>query len=93
MSGSGLVCFRKALGSYTKAATVGKLHELSNQHLLPDDANSLFKNRKLKFGHIGTLDPSATGLLMCAFGEATKVIPYIEVDPKRYIGVVKENVK
>ena len=31
-----------------------------------------------KFGHIGTLDPMATGVLPIAIGNATKMIPYIE---------------
>lgn len=30
-----------------------------------------------KAGHAGTLDPSATGLLAVALGEATKTVPYI----------------
>ena len=38
-----------------------------------------------KFGHIGTLDPMATGVLPIAIGNATKMIPYIEL--------VNENVK
>lgn len=33
---------------------------------------------KKKFGHIGTLDPMATGVLPIAIGNATKMIPYIE---------------
>ena len=31
-----------------------------------------------KFGHIGTLDPMATGVLPIALGRATKMIPFIE---------------
>ncbi len=30
------------------------------------------------FGHVGTLDPMASGLLVIALNEATKVIPYLE---------------
>ncbi|MBR1373721.1 tRNA pseudouridine(55) synthase TruB [bacterium] len=37
-----------------------------------------------KAGHIGTLDPFATGVLPLAFGEATKLIPYLEKDTKTY---------
>ena len=36
-----------------------------------------------KSGHAGTLDPQATGLLVLAFGEATKWLPYLPSD-KRY---------
>ena len=31
-----------------------------------------------KFGHIGTLDPMASGVLPVAIGNATKMIPFIE---------------
>lgn len=31
-----------------------------------------------KFGHIGTLDPMATGVLVIAIGNGTKMIPFIE---------------
>ena len=37
-----------------------------------------------KAGHIGTLDPFATGVLPLAFGEATKLIPYLESKEKTY---------
>ena len=42
-----------------------------------------------KFGHIGTLDPMASGVLPLAIGDATKMIPYIEeragADTKEYL--------
>ena len=31
------------------------------------------------FGYLGTLDPLASGLLIVAFGYATKMIPYLEL--------------
>ena len=37
-----------------------------------------------KAGHIGTLDPFASGVLPLAFGEATKLIPYLEKGDKTY---------
>jgi len=42
-----------------------------------------------KAGHAGTLDPSATGILAIALGEATKTIPYVTNQPKSYIFEVK----
>lgn len=42
-----------------------------------------------KVGHIGTLDPFATGLLVVAFGEGTKCLPYISDDKKTYIATLK----
>ena len=41
-----------------------------------------------KFGHIGTLDPMASGALVIAIGNATKMIPFIEEfcpDTKEYL--------
>ncbi|MDR0448897.1 MAG: tRNA pseudouridine(55) synthase TruB [Rickettsiales bacterium] len=41
------------------------------------------------FGHIGTLDPMASGVLPIALGEATKMIPYLPAGRKVYeFGVV-----
>ncbi len=37
-----------------------------------------------KAGHGGTLDPLATGILPLAFGEATKLIPYVMEGDKEY---------
>lgn len=37
-----------------------------------------------KLGHIGTLDPFATGVLPIAVGAATKVIQYVDVSKKTY---------
>jgi len=37
-----------------------------------------------KAGHAGTLDPTATGVLAIAFGEATKTVPYITDALKSY---------
>ncbi|MBM3491244.1 MAG: tRNA pseudouridine(55) synthase TruB [Alphaproteobacteria bacterium] len=37
-----------------------------------------------KAGHAGTLDPLATGILPIAFGEATKVVPFVVDAAKRY---------
>lgn len=37
-----------------------------------------------KYGHCGTLDPDATGLLVVILGKATRLAPYISGDTKRY---------
>ncbi len=54
---------------------------------------ALGKTRKLlggrKAGHGGTLDPLATGVLPLAFGEATKLIPYVIDGDKEYEFTVK----
>lgn len=42
-----------------------------------------------KVGHLGTLDPFATGLLIVAVGKATKCLPYLESDYKTYQATLK----
>jgi len=44
--------------------------------------------RVAKIGHLGTLDPFATGLLPLALGEGTKVVSFLSQGQKSYIGVV-----
>lgn len=41
-------------------------------------------SRSKSLGHIGTLDPFATGVLPLAVGEATKIIPHIDTSIKEY---------
>jgi tRNA pseudouridine55 synthase len=42
------------------------------------------KQKKLKIGHAGTLDPLASGLLPLAIGEATKVVQFLSDADKAY---------
>ena len=42
-----------------------------------------------KNGHTGTLDPFATGVLPIAFGEATKLVPFVTDGKKEYEFVLK----
>jgi tRNA pseudouridine55 synthase len=37
-----------------------------------------------RVGHAGTLDPMATGVLVVAVGEGTKLVPYLTAEDKRY---------
>jgi tRNA pseudouridine55 synthase len=37
-----------------------------------------------RVGHTGTLDPFATGLLVLLCGRATRLLPYVEGEPKEY---------
>lgn len=39
-------------------------------------------------GHAGTLDPAATGVLVVAVGEATKLGPYLTAHEKRYLATI-----
>ncbi len=46
-----------------------------------------------RVGHLGTLDPFATGVLPILIGEATKLAPFMEGGDKRYAGVIKLGVE
>jgi tRNA pseudouridine55 synthase len=42
-----------------------------------------------KVGHLGTLDPFATGLLPLCLGEATKIAQFLNAADKRYEGIIE----
>ena len=42
-----------------------------------------------RVGHAGTLDPFATGLLVLFLGRGTRLIPYIEAEPKVYEATIR----
>lgn len=42
-----------------------------------------------KIGHFGTLDPSATGLMMIALGKATRLFPFFSKADKIYEGQIR----
>ena len=44
----------------------------------------IYKTKKI--GHVGTLDPNATGVLPIAIGSATKIVEYIQSMGKCYVG-------
>lgn len=41
-----------------------------------------------RVGHAGTLDPDATGVLVVAVGQATRLLPYLPTEPKVYRAVI-----
>lgn len=49
----------------------------------------LYKKKRFKVGHAGTLDPLATGLLVICTGKMTKSINGFVQDAKEYTGVIK----
>lgn len=52
-----------------------------------DVVHKLRKQVKAKIGHAGTLDPLATGLLICCTGKFTKKITDYQKLPKEYTGI------
>ncbi len=51
--------------------------------------NSIKRLMKAKIGHAGTLDPLATGLLICCTGAFTKKISDYQRQPKEYTGIIR----
>ncbi len=51
------------------------------------DVRRVFGTREV--GHAGTLDPTATGLLLVCVGEATKLVPHLMAAQKVYEAVVR----
>ncbi len=50
------------------------------------EVNKIIKAKRA--GHTGTLDPFATGVLPICFNNATKIIPYMKNDFKKYEAVI-----
>ena len=97
----GIVCFKACLRAhFSTFATMQKLptpEELKKGGVLlldkpykwtSIDAINLIKiTLRAKIGHCGTLDPLATGLLICCTGEMTKQISGYQHLPKEYTGI------
>lgn len=45
--------------------------------------------RTRKVGHAGTLDPMATGVLVCGLGKATRLLTWITGDTKAYLATMR----
>ncbi len=56
-------------------------------HDVVDAARGWLGTRRV--GHLGTLDPQATGVLPLAVRAATKLAPFLEAGQKRYVGTVR----
>ncbi len=48
---------------------------------------------RVKVGHAGTLDPFATGLLLCLVGPATRLARYLSPLDKRYVTLIRLGVR
>lgn len=54
-----------------------------------DVINKIRKQIHTKIGHAGTLDPLATGLLICCTGKMTKSITDFQKQDKEYTGIIQ----
>lgn len=53
-----------------------------------DAINKIKRTTHAKIGHCGTLDPLATGLLICCTGKMTKQIEQFQKQDKEYTGII-----
>jgi tRNA pseudouridine55 synthase len=56
-------------------------------HDVVDAARRWLGTRRI--GHLGTLDPAATGVLPLAVRDATKLVPFLEAGSKAYAGTIR----
>lgn len=73
MTSNGLLVLDKPLGMSSRQAL--------------DRVRRRYRTRKAGFA--GTLDPLASGVLVCALGVATRLLTYLEADTKRYRAIVE----
>lgn len=57
-----------------------------------DVVNKLKRIFRTKVGHTGTLDPQATGVLVCLVG-ATKALPFLDMSTKTYVATCQLGLK
>jgi tRNA pseudouridine55 synthase len=73
------------MGQVTGVIVVDKPPYVTS-HDVVDAVRAIIGEKKV--GHCGTLDPIATGVLVLAIGRATRLTPYLPVDPKEYEGEI-----
>ena len=73
MPASGLILIDKPQGITSRKAT--------------SIVSRIFQEKKA--GHLGTLDPIASGLLPILLGSATRLVPFLEADEKEYEAVIR----
>jgi tRNA pseudouridine55 synthase len=74
-----ILSFDKPL-NWTSFGLVSKVRYLLCKHI---------REKKLKVGHAGTLDPLATGVLIICTGKATKQIDTLQAKTKEYIATLQ----
>lgn len=58
-------------------------HQGVTSHDIVNDIRHIFGTKQV--GHLGTLDPLATGVLVCCVGDATKLVQFLESVDKEYV--------
>lgn len=73
-----------------KLLIVNKEKNLTSRDVV-NELTKIFNTKKI--GHIGTLDPIATGVLVCLFGKYTKLVDLLTSLDKEYIAEIKLGIK
>src|SRR5882724_8065471 len=76
----------KMVGSMDAIALVDKPAGISSAEVVRRVKTRV---KPARVGHLGTLDPFATGLLPIMIGEATKLAPFIDGGDKTYAGLIR----
>jgi len=75
---------KKAVGlNLSGLLNIHKPQDITSRQVV-DQIHKLVKPAKA--GHAGTLDPLATGVLVVCIGSATRLIRFVQEQPKEYIG-------
>lgn len=73
-----------------KLLVVNKEKNLTSRDIV-NNLTKIFNTKKI--GHTGTLDPIATGVLVCLFGKYTKLVDLLTSLDKEYIAEIKLGIK
>ena len=73
-----------------KLVVVNKNKGITSRDVV-NELNHIFLTKKI--GHTGTLDPIASGVLVCLVGKYTKLVPLITNYDKEYIAEIKLGIK
>ncbi len=73
-----------------KLLVVNKEKNLTSRDVV-NNLTKIFNTKKI--GHTGTLDPIATGVLVCLFGKYTKLVDLLTSLDKEYIAEIKLGIK
>lgn len=73
-----------------KLLVVNKEKNLTSRDIV-NNLTKIFNTKKI--GHTGTLDPIATGVLVCLFGKYTKLVDLLTYLDKEYIAEIKLGIK
>ena len=73
-----------------KLLVVNKENNLTSRDIV-NNLTKIFNTKKI--GHTGTLDPIATGVLVCLFGKYTKLVDLLTSLDKEYIAEIKLGIK